>query len=288
MNFLGNPLISCTQAATKCNSQCQCDEAGYCTKTCQTSNDCVCGEKCVNNKCRNECSAEVACAQGQLCVKGACLPGCQSNNDCPNSDICKNTKCQSPCKQKDACGQNAICSAVDHRKVCLCPDGFQGDANKHCSPYECNKDEDCESNKKCSSDGYCRNPCLEYGGCGTNAQCRVVDRQPLCTCPLGYIGNPLIECKLNVIDECSKNPCGRNANCRALTGTYECSCAEGCTGDPYKECNCDKDLCKNKLCGTGAQCRVISGKPQCICPSDKAIGDPTIECEYKNIFQRRT
>lgn len=288
INFLGNPLIACTQAATKCNSKCDCDDAGYCTKSCKTTSNCVCGETCVSGKCRNKCSTQSQCAQGQLCTRGACLAGCKSNNDCPNSEICKNRKCQHPCKQATACGRNAICTATDHRKVCLCPDGYQGDPNKQCLQYECRKDDDCESNKKCSPDGACRNPCLEHGACGLNAQCRVLERKPLCSCPPGYIGNAQVECKQTGNEECLKNPCGINARCRDIPGGYECSCDQGCIGDAYRGCICEEEsfkLCRDKLCGIGAQCKVVGEKEtQCYCPTDKPIGDPTIECKYYLIF----
>lgn len=273
--------------ATKCNPNCECDEIGYCTRSCKAARDCSCGETCVNDKCRNKCNSQSSCAQGQLCTRGACLPGCRSNNDCPNSEICKSKKCQSPCSGQSPCGKGAICKGSDHRKVCICPDGFTGDPIKLCTAYECIKDEDCESNKKCGSDGSCRNPCLEPGACGINAQCRVLDKQALCSCPPGYIGNAQFECKQSKNEECLKNPCGSNAKCKDIPGGYECSCAPGCTGDAYRGCICEaetENLCKNKLCGTGAICKVVNGKEaQCYCPNGLS-GDPTIECEFISIF----
>lgn len=197
--------------------------------------------------------------------------------------MCNNKKCESICKP-NACGKNALCKAVDHRKVCLCPDGYKGDPNRSCKPFECSKDNDCESNKKCGEDGACRNPCLEQNACGLNAQCRVVDRQPLCTCPPGYLGNALVECKQGRTEECLKNPCGPNAKCKEKEdGGFECVCASGCVGDAYRGCVCEGELinlCTNKLCGVGAQCRVVNGKEaQCYCPSNTPSGDPTIECK---------
>lgn len=283
-NFLGNPLVSCTQAATKCNGICECDEIGYCTKTCNAETDCVCGESCVDGKCRNKCNSQASCAQGQVCTNGVCLAGCRSSNDCSNEEICQNKKCYNPCKAPNACGENAVCRSTNHRKVCLCSDGYQGDPLIKCAQYECQKDDDCEASKKCDSNGSCRNPCQEQGACGSNAQCRVIDRKPHCTCPPGYIGNALIECKKSGIEECLRNPCGENAKCKDLKdGSHDCTCPAGCVGDPYKKCTCDAQLvklCKDKLCGTGAKCKVINDRePQCYCPSDKPVGDPTIECK---------
>lgn len=77
----------------------------------------------------------------------------------------------------------------------MCPDGFQGESNIECTRYTCDKDDDCETNKKCGFDKVCRNPCLEQGACGSNAQCKVANRMAHCTCPPGYYGNAQLECK---------------------------------------------------------------------------------------------
>lgn len=281
-NFLGNPLVACTQVALTCDGTCECDEIGYCTKSCHIEADCACGETCANGKCRNKCSSHHTCAQGQICTKGACLPGCRSSNDCASTEVCTNKKCQDACKEPNGCGQDALCRASDRRKLCVCPDGYQGDPLIKCVPYECQSDDDCESNKKCSVDGACRNPCLEHKACGLNAQCRVVERKPHCTCPPGYIGNGLIECKQGGNEDCLKNPCGDNTKCRNIPEGFECSCLPGCIGDATKGCTCEDpliNLCKTKLCGAGAQCRVVNGnKAQCYCPPERSAGDPTIEC----------
>jgi len=124
--------------------------------------------------------------------------GCRSSADCANDRSCQNGKCKNPCDVIAAgiqCGNNSECHVNDHRAVCMCPDGFQGEPNIECVRYTCNKDDDCETNKKCGSDKVCRNPCLEQGACGSNAQCRVTNRMAYCTCPLGYYGNPQLECK---------------------------------------------------------------------------------------------
>lgn len=125
---------------------------------------------------------------------------------------------------------------------------------------------------------------LFSGACGLNAQCKVMDRKAQCSCPPGYIGNALIECRQSSGEECLRNPCGENTKCKDLPGGFECSCQPGCVGDAYRGCVCDAklvNLCKNKLCGVRAQCRVTDGKSaQCFCPAEYPSGDPTIECKY--------
>jgi len=124
------------------------------------------------------------------------VAGCRSHNDCPNDQACVNGQCHNPCSTpKFPCGTDAQCRVSEHRAVCLCPDGYQGEPSQICKQYECLRDDDCESNKYCSEDKVCRNPCLEAGACGNKAQCRVIHRHAQCSCPPGYYGNPLFECK---------------------------------------------------------------------------------------------
>lgn len=284
INFLGDPLVACTQPLMRCDGRCNCDEAGYCMKSCSSKRNCACGESCYKGKCRTECTQQTACAKGHICQNNVCIPGCRQNSDCSNELSCIDKKCQNPCNIPDACGTNALCKVSNHRRVCLCPDGYQGEPTKACQPYECRTNDDCELNKKCSPDGACRNPCLEQNACGVNAQCRVVERNAQCSCPPGYIGNAQIECKLTKGDECSKNPCGSNTQCRDVApGAYECMCLPGCVGDAYQGCSCEgegKNLCSNKLCGINAECRVVDGKTaQCFCPPELPFGDPVIECK---------
>lgn len=286
-NYLGNPLTGCTQPARLCDGSCECDEAGFCIKQCVTESDCSCGESCSSGKCRTKCTATNMCAKGQICSRGTCIAGCRSNSDCVNDKACVNKKCQNPCG-RGVCGKNAICRSSDHRAVCLCPDGFRGDAKRGCTSYECSIDEDCEPNKRCDSSGACRNPCLEQGACGGNAQCRVINRKAQCSCPPDYIGNPRVECKISRSDECVRNPCGENSRCRDIPGGFECSCAPGCIGDPYRGCVCEgqlSNLCRNKQCGVNAGCRVVNNKDaQCYCPPKYPVGDPLVDCEYLSIF----
>ncbi|KAK3931322.1 Fibrillin-1, partial [Frankliniella fusca] len=281
--LLGDPLVACVKPARRCGADagpCDCDEAGYCANRCGAHADCDCGESCEQGRCRVRCSPGAGCPPGLICVGGSCLPGCRSHADCPNDRACLSGQCGDPCT-RSPCGLNALCRVSDHRALCLCPDGFQGEPTKACTQYECLEDSDCEPNKRCGPDKACRNPCLEPGTCGANAQCRVVGRRAQCSCPPGRIGNPQVECRQGG-EECLRNPCGENARCRDVAGGFECSCAPGCRGDPYRGCVCEaslRDLCRDVRCGVNADCRVVNGlQAQCYCPPNYPSGDPLKEC----------
>ena len=54
--------------------------------------------------------------------------GCRADPDCPADRACLNTQCVKPCD----CGINAECRIVDHRPICTCKEGFQGDPKTGC------------------------------------------------------------------------------------------------------------------------------------------------------------
>lgn len=283
--YLGNPLQSCKQPLQRCNSLCQCDESGvFCAQTCNIDTDCACAEICALGKCRSRCNPGT-CPAGQLCQDGACVSGCRNNLDCSSDKSCINGQCLDPCSQKTACGTSALCKVSEHRVLCLCPDGYQGEPTQDCSPYECTKDNDCELDKRCDG-GSCRNPCLQDGACGINAQCRVSNRQAQCSCPPGYNGNPLVDCvpeTIGTVGACNNNPCGANTRCRNVQGGFECSCSPGCVGDPRNGCVCGDNrvnICAGQPCGRNAACRVINhNEPECYCPPENPHGDPYTECK---------
>lgn len=131
-----------------------------------------------------------------MCDGGLCLIGCRTHSDCPASLSCTNGQCEDPCSAHGSpCGINALCRVSNHRAVCLCPEGYQGEPSQECYQLECHHDDDCEPNKRCSEYGVCTNPCLQHNVCGFNAQCRVINRKAQCSCPPGHVGNPKINCK---------------------------------------------------------------------------------------------
>jgi hypothetical protein len=177
------------------------------------------------------------------------------------------------------CASSAECRAANHRPVCLCPQGLQGNPKVECKRVECAADTDCESNKKCES-GACINPCARQNACGTNAQCKTLRHVKTCSCPTGFIGNPNVECTKD-INNCLSSPCGPHAICQNLVGGYDCRCQIGCTGDPFVGCLCGGPLvdpCLAAQCGLGAQCSVQGTQAICSCPANRPNGDPLVEC----------
>lgn len=61
-----------------------------------------------------------------------CRPECLSNSDCPMNRACIRNKCEDPCP--GTCGINAICTVTNHVPVCSCPDRYNGDAFRLCTP----------------------------------------------------------------------------------------------------------------------------------------------------------
>ncbi|KAA0193423.1 hypothetical protein HAZT_HAZT000223 [Hyalella azteca] len=125
------------------------------------------------------------------------------------------------------CGSNADCTPGhdrdgNDRPVCTCPRGYVGNPLQACIRGECETDRECRSNEACyeykcqvSADLCNPNPC------GTGADCtpghdRSGESRPVCTCPIGDIGNPLVSCQRG---ECqSPNDCAAEETCHA----YHC------------------------------------------------------------------
>ena len=94
-----------------------------------------------------------------------------------------------PCNPSP-CGEKAVCSNRNRAAACSCIADHFGDPYLACRP-ECTINADCPSNKACQS-LHCVDPCP--GLCGVNAQCRVINHIPTCTCTEGYVGDPFTSC----------------------------------------------------------------------------------------------
>ena len=63
-----------------------------------------------------------------------CRPECTVDSDCPRTLACISQKCKDPCVYDNRCGINAICEVTNHRSVCVCPPGYEGNAYQLCTP----------------------------------------------------------------------------------------------------------------------------------------------------------
>lgn len=104
-----------------------------------------------------------------------------------------------PCNPSP-CGPNAVCKEHSGAGSCSCLPEFHGDPYVGCRP-ECLMSSECPFNKACLN-MKCGDPCP--GSCGINAECRVINHIPECSCLPGFTGDALTICKETVI--CKKLP----------------------------------------------------------------------------------
>lgn len=105
-----------------------------------------------------------------------------------------------PC-EGNPCGPNAICREVGNEKRCSCQAGFIGNPPA-CRP-ECIVPSECPPLLACLKNR-CVDPCR--GTCGVQAQCRVINHNPICSCLPGFTGDPFIRCTLAPIPVTPKPP----------------------------------------------------------------------------------
>lgn len=94
------------------------------------------------------------------------------------------------------CGLSSVCRIVSRHAVCSCQAGHVG-SPPNCR-QECIVSTECPQDKACVKQK-CVNPCPST--CGLNAYCQVVNHNPICTCIVGFIGDPFVQC----IEEESKH-----------------------------------------------------------------------------------
>lgn len=246
---------------------------------CKMDYDCPSKLACIRNQCVDPCHELTPCAKSARCDvldsipvrtmvctcpegwvpdnAGECRavvtsvpPGCTSDNDCPSQEACINRICKNPCN----CGLYSSCFVQNHRPICSCEDGFEGNPNVACRTVGCRIDSECDSGKACIN-GNCVNPCLVNDPCGTNAECYAFGSKAECRCLSGFRGNPhdrcyVVGCQSNsdcpsdrqcINSQCISpciydNPCSTRAECRVNNHIAMCKCPEGMIGNPYIEC----------------------------------------------------
>lgn len=207
----------------------------------------------------------------------------------PNPVTCKLLACtflaivavttpQNPCIPSP-CGPNSQCRVIGNTPACSCLPNYIGRA-PNCRP-ECTISAECPSNKACQREK-CVDPCP--GSCGANTECSVINHSPVCSCQVGFTGDPFGGCssvpsKKKTIEEfcsssttqflvtpnivepinpCNPSPCGANAICKEHNGAGSCTCLPEYFGDPYTgcrpECVTNSDCSQDKACSNN-KCR---------------------------------
>lgn len=225
-------------------------------------------------------SAVCSCIDGFIGNAPRCRPECVTDNDCSNDKSCVNEKCVDPCP--GFCGYNAVCTAIQHRPVCHCLEGYIGD-----------------SYTRCIVKAIPVQPDVCYPSpCGSFSECSNVNNAAVCSCLKDYIGTPpncRPECTTNadclttqhcLNEKCKDvcvNICGENAVCEARFHRASCSCIQDHIGDPYTYCvKKQNDIsylepCESLHCGINANCVSQANSASCKCLPDY-VGDPYVKC----------
>lgn len=333
----------------KCPSDMITDPNGNCKPIirdkpgCITHTDCPNTDQCIRGSCILSCRAE-SCGLNAQCLSQnhraicSCAPEYQGNPhiecslvqrevytaecyqeaDCPFDRTCKNEKCVNPCSLRDSCGRGAYCHTEDHRSICRCPPGYNGNPEVSCSAVIEPK-AGCRSNSECQLTESCVNErCVSPCNCGQHADCHVTSHHPICTCKPGYSGNPQYGCfKLGCENDaqCSddktcfngqcvnpcfvSDPCAISATCYGSSHRAACKCPPGLEGNPLVRCEraecysdydcsnnqvCDNKHCINpckdkNTCASNADCFVSNHLAKCRCPESMPFGNPYSYCE---------
>lgn len=276
--YIGNALSRCEPPLNPCEPN-PCGINAYCELD-NGNPICYCPKGLTGNPFKN-CSKYGLCYT-TICFNAVCLV--------PEGDPC----------EPNPCGPNSGCRLVGDKAVCFCLPEYEGTPPQipctpplnPCNPSPCGPNTQCTilSNgfAKCTClPGYLenpntirgceeqRNPC-EPNPCGQGALCDP-QREPVCYCPFGAIGNPYRLCtEPRVPMLCSPGPCGVNADCYVVDNQEHCYCRSGFIGDAYSGCRLSPPTpCDPNPCGPGAQCVVTKdGHSMCRCP-DGVSGDPT-------------
>uniref|UniRef100_A0A8D8QWV8 EGF-like domain-containing protein n=1 Tax=Cacopsylla melanoneura TaxID=428564 RepID=A0A8D8QWV8_9HEMI len=116
---------------------------------------------------------------------------------------------------------------------------------------------ECPSHEACINEK-CQDPCP--GSCGQNANCRVINHSPVCSCKPGFTGEPRIRCSRippppppqqdipePPANPCYPSPCGPYSQCRDIGGSPSCSCLPNYIGAPP---NCRPECVMNSECAS--------------------------------------
>lgn len=274
---------------------------------------CTPNSKCVSMHHKGQCKCEPGFT-GDPQSRTGCVPipihKCNTDSDCNSSnELCLSDehgirKCVDGCVHYE-CGKNSVCVMENRVAECRCPlngyyVGNPYDHRKGCVQVECITDKDCPSNKACSAQNTCYDPCIN--GCGNSAVCIAQNHNAVCKCLAGYTGDPYGS-GCTAVQLCESHPCHELAICSNSLGSFTCQCPPNFIGDPYVKgengcqhpnscpngnidcpsyaiCVPDSSglfLCKNACekieCGPNAVCEIHNHEPTCRC-LDNFRGEP--------------
>lgn len=173
-----------------------------CKPECTVDNECSDDLACISTKCVDPCPG--ACGINSLCEVNTHRPVCfcpagfmgnpyirceEKSEPIPPKEEPGPPAPSNPCVPPP-CGINAECRVQGQSAVCSCIGDYIGDPKDRCRP-QCVTNADCADDKACI-DQKCRDPCP--GLCGVNAECEVVNHNPICFCPKELTGDPFRFC----------------------------------------------------------------------------------------------
>ena len=143
---------------------------------------------CLGQRSAPECSEDVACEFGSVCVEGTCsVVACSTSAQCDMEQFCSDGRCADGCAEAEDCYPGdtcdvdlAVCESAaceDTRRDC----GFKEFCNAvsgecyeaggyYCQP--CNDDFDCGGNGNyCTGYGYCGVTCESDADCPSGFNC---------------------------------------------------------------------------------------------------------------------
>lgn len=186
-----------------------------CRPECVLNSDCPSNRVCQQQKCRDPCPG--TCGQNAECqvinhlATCNCLNGytgdpyssCRIVENEPRKTVLMTKTMErnayttfltaelvyvNPC-QPSPCGPNSRCREVNTQAVCSCLTEFVG-SPPACRP-ECTSSSECAADKACVN-RKCVDPCPNV--CGQQAECRVRNHSPICTCLNGFTGDAFTRC----------------------------------------------------------------------------------------------
>lgn len=125
-----NPICSCPPGYTG-DPFIQCIKKEFRENSPQPVNPCLPSPCGPNSQCRVVGTQEACtCLANYIGRPPNCRPECTIDAECGSNLACQNERCTDPCP--GACGHNAVCQAINHRAVCVCNEGFEGNPLVQC------------------------------------------------------------------------------------------------------------------------------------------------------------